>query len=305
MADTVHFSVRYDGPALSNHTMDVRELAPALLALAHLVEQANKVALPDAAEVSLSVQGNFKSGSFGIDLVAIQSVAEQVISLLAGHGVTATANLITLLNALGFLRGNETCVGLIGLIKRLRGRKPAAIRQEGDRVFVECRDTQTTETIEVDLLTGRLYQSRVVRQNLEKALKPLACEGVDFFAVGQAGQAHAVVESAELAFFTAAAEDEEIVSDTTAHNVLLQIESAVFTEGNKWRFSDGDRAFYAEIADERFLADVESGLRRFGKLDMLLVDLQRIQSITDNGLKTKHIVAKVHEHRGPLQGKLL
>jgi len=303
MADSVHFSVRYDGPALSNHTMDVRELAPALLALAHLVEEANKVALPDAAEVRLSVEGNFKSGSFGIDLVAIQSVAEQVISLLAGHGVTATANLITLLNALGFLRGNETCVGLIALIKRLRGRKPATIRQEGDRVLITCNDTQTTETIEVDLLTGKLYQSRVVRQNLEKSLKPLAREGVDFFAVGQDGQAHTVVTAQELEMFTAAAEDEETVSDDVSRNVLLQIESTVFKEGNKWRFSDGGLAFHAEIADEAFLAKVNAG-ERFGKLDVLRVDLQRIQSITDSGLKIRHVITRVHEHREPLQNKL-
>jgi len=288
MQDSVHFSVRYDGPALSNHTMDVRELAPALLALAHLVEEA----------------GNFKSGSFGIDLEAIQSIAEQVLSMLAGHGVTATTNLITLLNALGFLRGSDTCFGLIDLIKRLRGRKPTTISQEGDKIFVSCKDTQTTETIEVDLLTGRLYQSRLVRQHLEKALKPLACEGVDFFAVGQDGHAHVVVRDDELPFFTAAAEDEETVSDDVSRNVLLQIESAVFREGNKWRFSDGGSAFYAEIADEDFLARVDAG-ERFGKLDVLLVDLQSIQSITDSGLKIRHIITSVHEHRGPVQRKLI
>jgi len=304
MTDSVHFSVRYDGPALSNHTMDVRELAPALMALAHLVEEAKKVALPDAPEIRLSVAGNFKSGSFGIDLVAVQSIAEQVFAVLAGHGVTATANLITLLNALGVLRGNEACVGLIELIKRLRGRKPEAIRQDGDRILVQCRDVQTTETIEVDLLTGRLYQSRIVRQNLEKALKPLAREGVDFFAVGQEGQAHAVVTAEELPFFTAAAEDEETVSDDVSRKVLLQIESAVFREGYKWRFSDGGGAFYAEIADDDFLARVNAG-ERFGKLDVLLVDLQRIQSITDNGLRVRHVIIRVHEHREPLQGKLL
>ncbi len=28
MSATVHFSIKYDGPALASHQMDVRELAP-------------------------------------------------------------------------------------------------------------------------------------------------------------------------------------------------------------------------------------------------------------------------------------
>ena len=60
MTAAVHFSIKYDGPALASHQMDVRELAPALIALSDLLEQANKAALPDAPEVRVDVRG-FKS----------------------------------------------------------------------------------------------------------------------------------------------------------------------------------------------------------------------------------------------------
>ncbi|WP_239685093.1 hypothetical protein, partial [Ventosimonas gracilis] len=151
------------------------------------------------------------------------------------------------------------------------------------------------------LLTAKLYESHTVRQSMAKILKPLEREGIDLFAAGKDGQAQAIVRSEELKFFiAAAAQDEETLSDNVTENVWLQIESAAFKEGHKWRFSDGSVAFHAEIADEDFLARINAGWR-FGKRDVLRVDLQRIHSLTDNGLKLRHIITRVHEHRGPLQ----
>jgi len=297
MKDSVLFSVRYDGSALSDHSMDVRELSPALMALSDLIEEANKVALPGSPAVRLSVRGRFKTGSFGIDLVAAQTFAEQVVALFSGQQATA---ITTMLSGLGLLGGG----GLIGLIKWLRGRKPTAVRQIENKTVIECQGTETIETYEVDLVTGRLYHSRVVRQALASTLKPLERDGIDSFAVSDEAKEQVIVTSDELIFFTAAAEDEEIVSDVVDRNILLQIESVVFKERNKWRFSDGSATFHAEILDADFLARIDAG-ERFGKLDTLLVDLQRIQVVTDNGLKIRHIIIRVHDHREPLQRKLI
>jgi hypothetical protein len=145
----------------------------------------------------------------------------------------------------------------------------------------------------------------VVRQSLAKVVKPLEREGIDVFATGKDGATESVVTKDEVAYFEMAAGQADVVSDTTAAGVLLQIESAVFKEENKWRFNDGATAFFAEIADKDFLARIESGDERFGKGDVLVADLRRIQSVTDNGLKLEYSVVKVREHRAPLQGGLL
>lgn len=301
MSKSVHFSIKYDGPALAGHQMDVRELAPALIALSELLEQANKAAFPDAAEVRVNIQGNFKGGSFGVDLVAMQTIAQQLVSMFSGPEATAAANLFAILGGIGLLGSG----GLIGVIKWLRGRKPSAIRFEGDKTIFELRDVETIETFEVDLIAGKLYQSRIVRQSLAKVIKPLERDGVDVFACGLDGKTHAVVTKQDVSAFMMSASAADVVSDTLSEGVLLQIESAVFKEDNKWRFSDGATPFFAEITDQKFLARINSGDERFGKGDVLIVNLRRIQSISDAGLKLEYVIDKVSEHRAPLQGSLI
>ena len=297
MTATVHFSVKYDGPALAMHQMDVRELAPALIALSTLLEEANRTLYPESPDVRVNVSGTFKGGSFGVDLVALQSVKDQIVSIFAGPGATAAANLFAILSGIGILGAG----GLIGVIKWLRGRKPSSIRFKDDTTIFELRLEEAVETFEVDLAAGKLYQSRVVRQALARVVKPLETEGIDIFACGQNDTTEAVVTKEEAEYFAVAASGADVVSDTLTESVLLQIESAVFKDGNKWRFSDGTSSFFAEIADEGFRGRIDSGDERFGKGDVLIVDLRRIQSITDTGLKSEYVIERVRQHKAPLQ----
>lgn len=299
MSTSVHFSIKYDGPALAMHQMDVRELAPALISLSDLLEQANKAVSPDAPEVRVRVNGDFKAGSFGVDLIAVQSMAQQLVSIFSGPEASAASNLLALLSGLGVAGG-----GLIGVIKWLRGRRPSSIRFDGHTTIFEVTTAEVTETFESDLMTGRLYQTRVVRQHLAKVIAPLSREGVDTFYGGFDGQVTPLVEKADVPYFTAAASEADVVSDTMRHGVLLQIESAVFKDGNKWRFHDGSTAFYAEITDRDFMERIEAGTERFGKGDILVVDLRSVQTVTDTGLRAEWTVSRIIEHRLPLQSSL-
>ena len=299
MSATVHFSVKYDGPALASHQMDVRELAPALIALSALLAESSRVLYPDSAEVRVNVNGSFKGGSFGVDLVALQSIKDQIVTIFSGPGATAAANLLAILGGIGLVGAAGR--GLIDVIKWLRGRKPTSIRLEGDKTIFELRLEEEVETFEVDLATGRLYQSRVVRQALAKVVKPLEADGIDIFACGRGDRTETVVTKEEVEFFDMAASGADVVSDAVTESILLQIESAVFKDGNKWRFSDGSNSFFAEIADDAFMARIDSGDERFGKGDVLVVDLRRIQSITDNGLKSEYVIERVRQHKAPLQ----
>jgi hypothetical protein len=57
--------VVYDGPALAEHAMDVRDLAPALLAIAETLEEANTVLNGNRAQVRVQVHASFKTRAAG------------------------------------------------------------------------------------------------------------------------------------------------------------------------------------------------------------------------------------------------
>lgn len=297
MSASIQFSIKYDGPALASHEMDVRELAPALLALSSLLEDSNRALNGDRPEIRVNVKGNFQSGSFKIDLAAALTMKEQLVSILSGTEVTALSNLFGILGGLGLLGGG----GLIGLVVWLNGRKPSKIEYHGEKAIFTIEESSEVETLEVDLAVGRLYATKTVRQSLSKVVKPLSQSGIDYFASGRDGQAEVVITKEQAAAFFDLDNDLEIVSNTVSERALLQIESAVFKDGNKWRLNDGTTSFFAEILDVDFMARIESGQERFGKGDVLIVDLRRIQTIADTGLKSEYRIETVHEHREPLQ----
>jgi hypothetical protein len=277
--------VVYDGPALTEHRMDVRDLAPALVAFADLFTAANKEINGDAAEVRVQVNASFKAGSFGIDLIASQHLLSQIKDIFAGNGATAIANGWTILQIVGFT-GGGLAGGLVGLLRLLKGRRPVKIEQKGDVATVWM--TQT-ETIEVERDVIRLYRNSVVRTSLEKVNDQIVLD----------------VHDDEVASFSAAAfdADAEIVSDTTTRK-MLQIEYLAFKDGNKWRVHDGTATYHASIEDKEFLANIDAG-ERFGKGDVLVVELRQVQSIVNAKLVNESIIVKVLEHRLPLQQSLI
>jgi len=304
MQDSVDFSINFEGSALSDYTIDVREISPALLALADLIEAANQVTNCCPYNVRLKVKGSFKAGYFGVDLIAVQSIIQKMAGLFTGQHVTAAANLIALLNGLGFLK-NKGQISLVKLIKWLRGNTPTKIERRNDKFIIEHEENQITKSIEVDAITGMLYQNIVVRQSLTKAIKPLEIDGFDRLVIEKNGIQQEVIEKTDLPFFEAASNEDDIVSDITQEGIILEVQTISFKEGNKWRFSDGARSFYADMKDTDFMARVNTGSERFGKQDVLKVDLRSIQTMTDNGLKIKYLVIRVYEHRGSLQEKLI
>ena len=86
--------------------------------------------------------------------------------------------------------------------------------------------------------------------------------------------------------------------------ILLQIEALAFREGNKWRFSDGESSFYAEIRDAEFLKRVDDG-EAFAKGDKLHVRALVRQYQVGEKLKREVVVLKVLKHiRAKQQPKL-
>jgi hypothetical protein len=284
------FSIKYDGPALAQHEMDLHELAPALLALSEMIKSANRSLFGDKSEVQVKVQGSFKGGSFGIDLMAVQTMYEQLSSLLAGQGPTAFGNLKTILESLGLIGG----AGLLALLKRLRGRKPTEIEFRDNSAILTVINEEVHERIVTDLATGQLWQDKTVRKTLHQVMRPLQQDGIEIFAAGRTPTPEIVITRAEAEWFTF---DENVteLNSSIIEQVCL-IESVTFKDDNKWKLNNG-QTFYAFMEDLDFLSSIENGTVRFGKGDRLKVSMKIVQSDRNRRLETTYHVLKVIEHR--------
>lgn len=289
------FNVLYDGPALASSEMDVRELAPALLALGNLLEEANSTLNDGRAQISVKVKASFKTGCFGIELDVAQTFLQQMNILFACEKV-ATAK--QLLEWLGLLVGTGTIglacgKGLIGLLKWLRGRSfnrvvlledgLVRIELDGDHFVIE------QQVIE-------LYRQAKLRAALQDVMKPLESPGITEFAVTDKKQHRfVVVESSELSYFIPPELAPELLSEEEVE-MNLQLVNIAFKDDNKWRFSDGSTSFYAQVTDRRFLDQVRRN-ESFSGGDILKARLLRTQSLTGDAMKTEFVLLEVLEHR--------
>ena len=291
--NSARFTVIYDGPALRDSQMDIKDLAPALLGLGEVLEQANRTLNGDRATIKVQVKA-FKGGCFGIDLELIQGCFDTVLGWLTPG--SPFRNAIDILNALG-LTPLGMATGLYFLIKKVKGRRPKKkIEMENDKVTLVFDSPAGDEEITVDKDVAELYENVKVREGAEKSVAPLDHEGIDSFGIVHDGEREMLVTKEEAESFRLSnVRPQEIPLATSDQIRVLSIVSLSFKQDNKWRLSDGQAILNVKINDEHFLKEVNEGTP-FAKGDMLRVLLVSKASVGHDGLKTEYEVSKVFEH---------
>ena len=269
--------------------MDVRDLAPALLAVGQLFDAANAVLNRDQATVTISVKAT-GAGSFEISFDVIQNLVAQITTFFAGDHVIAAINLKEIVFGGG--------IGLIWLIRKLRGRMPDRVERLSDS---HVRLTIDGESFDAPLSLIRLYQDLAVRTAAQKVVAdPLSRDGIDTFEVRENRQPLLTVRKEEADYF----EKPEMPSETlvkSTRRAAFSIISLAFKEDNKWRLFDGNTQISALIEDEAFLAKVNANLIAFAKGDILICDVRITQKQTGEGLSSEYVVEKVVEHKPALR----
>ncbi|CAG2089113.1 hypothetical protein XCY_001840 [Xanthomonas arboricola pv. juglandis] len=292
MDGMTQFRITYDGSALATHEMDARELAPALLAMADLLDASVRALHGDKAKAQINVKGSFKTGSFNIDFNTAVSYLTAIKDIFAGDGMTAAANAAAVLGILGFA-ARKSGKGLGYVLKWLRGRRITHVRLDDNGTATIQVDEDSLQ-IEQQVLT--LLRDLSVREAFDRVLAPLDQPGVDLFAAGNDEEFSLVVTEKERVFFAPPAGVDELLLEER-RKMAFSIVALTFKEDNKWRLSDGNSTINAKISDSDFIAGVNSNEIAFSKGDVLICDVLVTQWQTEAGAKTDYEVIQVIEHK--------
>jgi hypothetical protein len=295
MPEESRFTVAFEGEPLQQGTMDVQDLAPALLGLADVIDEINTIATHGEATVTLRVRADVRRGSFHINLEIVQAAYDRFIDLFNSREVTAWAAFFSLLGLSG--------LGLIPLVKRSKGQKPRSVVEieHTTRMRVVFEDK---EPIEVERSVWRLFNSAKARAGLARLTRPLRRSGMTEVELAQGDTNRIAITRDEAPYFGPLSEHEgELVTESER---VLRIVGMSFKEGNKWRVTEGASTFYVSLADENFADRIQRGIEKFGANDTLRVILRTRQWYEGTELKASHEIVQILQHveGSPPQGTL-
>lgn len=302
------FEIVYAGPALVDHSMDVRDLGSALLAIGDLCQAANRAVIgTDTFEYNVNVKATGR-GSFGIELELIQQM------------VTSNVGAVPFASLLG---GQITAAHIVGLIQDLfeflkwkRGRNIEV--KETEALEAQIDDTLTNRVgsrslqvnvpgnngeIHISYNTYTLAKDPQVRGAARDLVEPVGAErGIDRFLL-KTDQALTPTEvtrdEVDAGYYDVVPSEVGLADQPIPPQVIeaiLTLRAPVFDKDKKWHFFYGGHTIYVTIVDERFTKRVFEDGERFGVDDKFRVKLRITQNLLANGkLRNDYEVVEVNE----------
>jgi hypothetical protein len=274
-------SLKYFGPALDAGRMNVYEAAENMIAFSEFMVVAVKVTYGDSADVKAEV-GGFEHNCFETSLVFnLLGPAATVFSAVEPHHIWRVVK------------------GAIALWKHLQGRPPTAITYNGPNVSV-TNNNGTIIQLHADALhltyhpKGAEAVSKFIRSGLNhEGYESVRIEPEDWPKLPDLASE---VSKEESGYFVPVAPESKISDNIVRMSVVIV--GPEFEGSSKWRFSDGGPPFSASMLDKEFIRKVNLG-ERFGKGDVLDVDMHIVQTRLGMKVSADREVLKVHDHMTP------
>lgn len=276
MADEGRLLLHYRGGEADKGTLDCYAVAESIMAFSDLIGVISAVEFGGRTTTRVEVSRISPSGSVAFEFAVHAGSLAQAI--LAGP---ATPGAVW-----------DVFKESVKLWRFLGGSSPKSVEKTENNYAVTNINGQvehfahTTVVIVNDARAGQAIE-RLIKAPTEKL-------GLDEVEVEELSRRESVrVVKSEAGAFTDVSREAVVIEGTTQK--ALAIEYAVFVDGNKWRFSDGENHFQAAITDESFLARIDNG-EPFAKGDMLVVELKSTQRMRRGKLQIEHVIVRVQKH---------
>jgi hypothetical protein len=307
MARHVRTRIRYDGPVLAGHEMDVQDLAPALLAVSNIVQIANRKFNGDTASIRVLVDADVEQQCFQLDLSLVQSLLDQAAVLVGAKEVVTAkeiAEWVGLIGTGGF--------GLFQVLKRIYGQtdnsRPGVTFTAGDQTGTTIINIAgDVQGVIVPTPTAQLLVDPEVNRNVKAVLHPLQKEGYQelSFLHGDQQVAHINKEEAERIIADAPLDLSSAPTESISHiRGSVRIKSPQYEGGAKWALLWQGRAIDAEMKDDaaQWVNEFQHNRVSAPPNTTLEVTMTETVKLDVNGLavgKPTYVVHEVHSVEPP------
>lgn len=289
----VQTTIRYDGPALTGHEMDVQDLAPALLALAEIAQIANRKFNGERASMKVLVNADVEQQCFMLDLSLVQSLLDQATALFTKENIKTAKDIAEMIGLVGGVMG--TPATLFGVYKWLFARETPA-----DQIsFTKTEATGTTiinvygdgNSFEVSNEVAILASDPEVTKRVQTVLKPLKKPEYQDFSILQNREPILQIDreeakgilAAEPPFFTPS--DDTSQTEPTYATGPAWVDTSHFRGVAKWKLIWSGQTIDAKMPDE-FLRQFQDNEIIVVPNAKLTVRMKVLTNVDDNGQPT-------------------
>lgn len=289
--------IRFDGPELLTHEMDVTLLAPSLLAFGELCKEANFVLNGKRATIKVLLSADVKANCVTVELAVVQSLWETASALVKQENA-ATA--LQILEWLGYITGGGGVTWtVIKFLLWKKNRKEESVQNQGNTVIVQVHGDNNNVTIPKEVYV--LAKDVKIVENIKTVVHPVAEE----HGITDATFIHNKKPQLKIDTDTAR-QLREIIGDAdtvepqtfTAHAVVHGV--TFDAKSKSWRFKLNNRVEKVDISETTIAVDsmarggVSVGDTYKAKIEM--VERQTASGAYVTDFKIKEVVAFIPGH---------
>lgn len=287
--------VRYDGAILTDHQMDVADLAPALLGMSDLCKLANKKFNGERAAIKVLIGADQEHQCFQFSLDIIQTLWQQASSLVGREEVKTAKDILEWLGLIG-----GPVLGLFGLMKFLSNKEIAdtkfEVKDGKDIVQIAIKGDNTV--IYAHRESYELLNEPTAVANAKKVIQPLTKPGYEEveFESGSAVTEKITKSDAEAMVGHDSVFQPEVPAEAPQPvTAWIQVYAPVYDgSAPRWQFRYGEGHVQIDISETDI---AKKAMHRGGALidDTYKVILEILQTKVGNRFNLKYKIVKVLE----------